>query len=202
MLLAAPFYVPVVVSLYLKNHFLHCNIIDKGWLAIGLVIALLLGIVHEWLHCLPYPRQATAYIGILPKRFMAYMSCTAPLRKIMTCCRLCYLLFWASFHGLFFCYALPQPVHWLHCVGAVLSWEWFPPVLTICTPIACIDKFLRTDGYRPERTAATGIAVNPNKQMNPLLRGCKSRETGTEIEQAKVPGCKSKEGIYSTKVAV
>ena len=45
----------------------------------GLVIALLLGIVHEWLHCLPYPRQATAYIGILPKRFMAYMSCTAPL---------------------------------------------------------------------------------------------------------------------------
>lgn len=81
MLLAAPFYVPVVLSLYLKNHFLHCNIIDKGWLAMGLVIALLLGIVHEWLHCLPYPRQATAYIGILPKRFMAYMSCTTPLRR-------------------------------------------------------------------------------------------------------------------------
>ena len=69
-------------------------------------------------------------------------------------------------------------------------------------PIACIDKFLRTDGYRPERTAATGIAVSPNKQMNPLLQGCESRETGTEIEQAKVPGYKSKEGIYSTKVAV
>ena len=82
----------------------------------------------------------------------------------MTCCLLYYLSFWASFHGLSFCYVLPQPVNWLRCVGAVPSWGWFHPVLTICMPIACTGKFPRTDGYRPGRMAVTGTAASPPKQ--------------------------------------
>ena len=53
--MAAPLFLPVVASLYLKSHIAGYALIDKRWIALGLLGALLLSIVHEWLHCLPYP---------------------------------------------------------------------------------------------------------------------------------------------------
>ena len=79
--MAAPLFLPVVASLYLKSHIAGYALIDKRWIALGLLGALLLSIVHEWLHCLPYPRTASAYIGILPARFMAYMTCNYPISR-------------------------------------------------------------------------------------------------------------------------
>ena len=79
--MAAPLFLPVIDSLYLKSYITGHTLIDKQWIAIGLLTALALSIVHEWLHCLPYPRTATAYIGILPTRFMAYMTCNFPISR-------------------------------------------------------------------------------------------------------------------------
>jgi len=79
--MAAPLFLPVIASLYLKSYITRHTLIDKQWIAIGLLTALALSIVHEWLHCLPYPRTATAYIGILPTRFMAYMTCNFPISR-------------------------------------------------------------------------------------------------------------------------
>ena len=79
--MAAPLFLPVIASLYLKSYITGHTLIDKQWIAIGLLTALALSIVHEWLHCLPYPRTATAYIGILPTRFMAYMTCNFPISR-------------------------------------------------------------------------------------------------------------------------
>ena len=79
--MAAPLFLPVIASLYLKSYITGHTLIDKQWIAIGLLTALALSIVHEWLHCLPYPRTATAYIGILPTRFMAYMTCNFAISR-------------------------------------------------------------------------------------------------------------------------
>ena len=61
--IATPLILPVIASLYLKSYIAGHLVTDKLWIAIGLLTALALSIVHEWLHCLPYPRTATAYIG-------------------------------------------------------------------------------------------------------------------------------------------
>lgn len=79
--IASPLFLPVIASLYLKNYIAGYAVTNKLWIAIGLLTALSLSIVHEWLHCLPYPRTATAYIGILPTRFMAYMTCNSPISR-------------------------------------------------------------------------------------------------------------------------
>lgn len=69
-LLAAPVYLPVLASLYLKSYLLHTDMRDKLWIVIGMALTLLLGVVHECLHAWVYPRNATAHIGVLYKRFL------------------------------------------------------------------------------------------------------------------------------------
>lgn len=68
-LLAAPVYLPVLASLYLKNSFLQTDMRDKPWIVAGMALALLLGPLHEYLHACVYPKMATAHIGVLYKRF-------------------------------------------------------------------------------------------------------------------------------------
>ena len=78
-LLAAPVYLPVLASLYLKNSFLQTDMRDKPWIVAGMALALLLGPLHEYLHACVYPKMATAHIGVLYKRFLFYMDCGAPI---------------------------------------------------------------------------------------------------------------------------
>ena len=85
-LLASPVYLPVLGSLYLKNYLLQTDVRDRIWILAGMLLALLLGIVHECLHAWVYPKDAVAYIGVLYRRFLAYESCGAPLS------RRCYLV--------------------------------------------------------------------------------------------------------------
>ena len=82
--MAAPLFLPVIASLYLKSYITGHTLIDKQWIAIGLLTALALSIVHEWLHCLPYPRTATAYIGILP--WMAFLFCPITQKELVSFC--------------------------------------------------------------------------------------------------------------------
>ena len=46
--MAAPLFLPVIASLYLKSYITGHTLIDKQWIAIGLLTALALSIVHEW----------------------------------------------------------------------------------------------------------------------------------------------------------
>ena len=80
-LLAAPVYLPVLASLYLKNSFLQTDMRDKPWIVAGMALALLLGPLHEYLHACVYPKMATAHIGVLYKRFLFYMDCGAPIGR-------------------------------------------------------------------------------------------------------------------------
>lgn len=80
-LLAAPVYLPVLASLYLKNSFLQTDMRDKPWIVAGMALALLLGPLHEYLHACVYPKMATAHIGVLYKRFLFYMDCGAAISR-------------------------------------------------------------------------------------------------------------------------
>ena len=78
---ATPVFLPVLGSLYLKNYLLQTDMRNKPWILAGMLLALLLGVVHECLHAWAYPRRATAHIGILYRRFLAYVSCGAPISR-------------------------------------------------------------------------------------------------------------------------
>ena len=80
-LLAAPVYLPILASLYLKNYLLQTDLRDKPWIVAGMALALLLGPLHECLHAWCYPKGATAYIGVLYKRFLFYMDCGASISR-------------------------------------------------------------------------------------------------------------------------
>ena len=64
-LLAAPVWLPVLASLYLKNSLLQTDLRDRPWIMAGMALALLLGPLHECLHAWAYPKGATAHIGML-----------------------------------------------------------------------------------------------------------------------------------------
>ncbi|MCI2088618.1 MAG: DUF3267 domain-containing protein [Prevotella sp.] len=78
-LFAIPFILLCFFALWekLKNFSL-----DKPYLLIGIVLSILLCTVHELLHAIVYPKKCNAYIGIIPKKFIFYMSCAAPLKKM------------------------------------------------------------------------------------------------------------------------
>lgn len=80
-LLAAPVFLPVLGSLYLKNYLQQTDMRDKPWILAGMLLALLLGVLHECLHAWAYPRNATAHIGILYRRCLAYASCGVPISR-------------------------------------------------------------------------------------------------------------------------
>lgn len=80
-LLAAPVWLPVLASLYLKNSLLQTDLRDRPWIVAGMALALLLGPLHECLHAWAYPKGATAHIGMLYKRFLFYVDCGAPIRR-------------------------------------------------------------------------------------------------------------------------
>jgi len=78
---AIPFIILMFVSLHVKSLIGHEFPLNRPYAAIGIVAGLLLVVVHEFLHACVYPKGATAYIGVIPGKFMAYTCCAAPLRK-------------------------------------------------------------------------------------------------------------------------
>ena len=94
--LAAPVFLPVLGSLYLKNYLLQTDMRDKPWIIAGMFLALLLGVVHECLHAWAYPRKATAHIGVLYRRFfMQVVERPSVVGGILLCafCLYYYVLF-------------------------------------------------------------------------------------------------------------
>lgn len=76
-----PFILLCFLALYLRFTIDNEFVLNKPYGIIGLVIGIFLSVIHEILHGLVYPKNYKAYIGIVPRKFMFYMSCSAPLRR-------------------------------------------------------------------------------------------------------------------------
>lgn len=82
---ALPFMIPSVVVLLLcmllKTLIAGEKIINFLFIFIGVIVGLFLLIVHELLHAIVYPKNATVYIGIMPKSFTAVALSSSPIKR-------------------------------------------------------------------------------------------------------------------------
>lgn len=85
MIKAFPFAIPSIIicclCLFLKTYFNREFVINPIFIPIGFVIALIGILIHELLHAVVYPKEATVEIGIIPKSFGAFAVSTYPLTK-------------------------------------------------------------------------------------------------------------------------
>lgn len=82
---ALPFAIPSFIILFtcmlLKTLLSGEKVFHIGFLFIGVVIGLLLLIVHELLHAVAFPKNATVYIGFMPKSFAAVALSSSPIKR-------------------------------------------------------------------------------------------------------------------------
>lgn len=82
---ALPFMIPSVllcfICMFIKNFIAEETVINVGFLFIGAAVGFLLMIVHELLHAIAYPKNATVYIGIMPKSFTAVALSASPVKR-------------------------------------------------------------------------------------------------------------------------
>lgn len=81
MLYGIPFMLVCFAALLVKARMTGDFPIARSLLPLGVVLGLAGCFVHEWLHALPQPKGATAYIGLIPRQFMFYMKCKEPLSR-------------------------------------------------------------------------------------------------------------------------
>lgn len=83
---AAPFLIPPLViiflSMFLKTFMCGVRVVSFPFVAIGFVVGFALIFVHELLHAVVYPKEATVYIGIMPKQFAAVALASYPLSRV------------------------------------------------------------------------------------------------------------------------
>lgn len=82
---ALPFMIPSVficfMCMFTKTFIASENVINVGFLFIGVIIGFLLILVHEWLHAVAFPKNATVYIGIMPKSLTAVAVSSSPVKR-------------------------------------------------------------------------------------------------------------------------
>lgn len=82
---ALPFMIPSVlicfICMFIKTFVAQEPVINVGFLFLGVVIGFLLIIVHEFLHAIAFPEDATVYIGIVPKSFTAVALSSSPVKR-------------------------------------------------------------------------------------------------------------------------
>lgn len=82
---ALPFIIPSIlicfICMFLKTFIASEKVIDVGFLFIGVIIGFLLIIVHELLHAIAFPKNATVYIGIIPKSLTAVALSSSPVKR-------------------------------------------------------------------------------------------------------------------------
>ncbi len=94
MIKALPFIIPTFIILFLSVYFKSGEIF---WLRLYLIIGVLLGflalIIHELLHAIVYPKNASVYIGIVkPITFVALASYPLKKGRFILMCLLPYIL--------------------------------------------------------------------------------------------------------------
>ncbi len=82
---ALPFMIPSVlicfISIFVKTFMTNEKVINISFLFIGVIIGFFLIIVHELLHAIAFPKNATVYIGIMPKNLTAVALSSSPVKR-------------------------------------------------------------------------------------------------------------------------
>lgn len=82
---ALPFMIPSVflcfLGMFVKTFIANEKVINVGFLFLGIIIGFFLIIVHELLHAIAFPKNATIYIGIMPKSFTAVALSSSPVKR-------------------------------------------------------------------------------------------------------------------------
>lgn len=82
---ALPYIIPSIIICFicmlLKTFIANEKVISITFLFIGIIIGVLLIIVHELLHAIAFPKNATVYIGIIPKYLMAVALSSSPVKR-------------------------------------------------------------------------------------------------------------------------
>lgn len=82
---ALPFMIPSVflcfICIFVKTIMAGEKVIHAGFLFIGVIIGLLLILLHELLHAIAFPKDATVYIGIMPGSLTAVALSSSPVKR-------------------------------------------------------------------------------------------------------------------------
>ena len=82
---ALPYIIPSIIICFicmlLKTFIANEKVITITFLFIGIIIGVLLIIVHELLHAIAFPKNATVYIGIIPKYLTAVALSSSPVKR-------------------------------------------------------------------------------------------------------------------------
>lgn len=82
---ALPYIIPSIIICFicmlLKTFIANEKVISITFLFIGIIIGVLLIIVHELLHAIAFPKNATVYIGIIPKYLTAVALSSSPVKR-------------------------------------------------------------------------------------------------------------------------
>ena len=81
---ALPFMIPSVliclICMLAKTFMASERVINVGFIFIGVILGFLLIIVHELLHAIAFPKNATVWIGFMPKSFTAVALSSSPVK--------------------------------------------------------------------------------------------------------------------------
>lgn len=82
---ALPFMIPSIlicfICMFVKTFIAKEKVINVGFLFLGVIIGFLLILVHELLHAIAFPKNATVYIGVMPKSFTAVVLSSSPVKR-------------------------------------------------------------------------------------------------------------------------
>ncbi len=82
---ALPFMIPSIlicfICMFVKTFIAKEKVINVGFLFLGAIIGFLLILVHELLHAIAFPKNATVYIGVMPKSFTAVALSSSPVKR-------------------------------------------------------------------------------------------------------------------------
>lgn len=82
---ALPFMIPSVlicfISIFVKTFMTNEKVINISFLFIGVIIGFFLIIVHELLHAIAFPKNATVYIGIMPQNLTAVALSSSSVKR-------------------------------------------------------------------------------------------------------------------------
>lgn len=82
---ALPFMIPSIllcfICMFVKIFVTGQRVINVEFLFLGVIIGFLLIIVHELLHAIAFPKNATVYIGIMPKSLTAVALSSSPVKR-------------------------------------------------------------------------------------------------------------------------
>lgn len=82
---ALPFMIPSAlicfICMFTKTFMASEKVINIGFIFIGVIIGFLLVIVHELLHAIAFPKNATVYIGFMPRSFTAVALSSSPVKR-------------------------------------------------------------------------------------------------------------------------